>query len=99
MLGIAACEKPRIDHTPTPEEPAVVLTKVQVGDFIYADLEDRLSVYDYVGYATALSVPAEVTLPADGETPARTLPVTEIGAYAFEHCTSLVLVTLKFSLT
>ena len=33
----SACEKPRLDHQPTPEKPAVLLTKVTVGDFTYED--------------------------------------------------------------
>ena len=93
MLLLAGCDKPRNEYTPVPGTPVVVLTKVTVGDFTYADNGDHLSVFSYNGTNADVTVPGQVVLPAEEGEESRTLTVTEVGAYAFADNTVIETVT------
>ena len=103
LVGVAlfavSCETPRPDYDPTPEDPSVVLTKIEVGAFVYEEKDGALSVYAYTGSDTDVIVPASVEIPAQGDSAARTLPVTAVGKYAFSGNTTVRTVTLPEGVT
>ena len=97
VLLLTACAKPRLDYDAKPEEPAVVLTKVTVGDIVYQDMTEYLLVYDYIGSSEELTLPQTVEITRDGKT--AVLPVKGIAGYAFADCSTLVTITLHDGIT